>query len=126
MAVSNEVRALSNRAAVIGVGNTAYGSFPDTDEYGLGARALRLALEDGGIDKSEIDGLVVCRIPYYARMGEVLGIDPGWSITLPPHGRMSGIGLIEAALAVAAGQAKMVALLYRNTGRSPRRHYGRH
>ncbi len=95
------------------VGNTAYGSFPETDEYGLAAQAFRNAVAgDGGIDKSEIDGLLVCRIPYYARMGEVLGIDPRWSLTLPPHGRMSGIGLIEAALAVATGQAKMVALLY--------------
>lgn len=123
-AVSNNSKALSNRAAVIAVGNTAYGSFPETDEYGLAARAFKAALEDGGIDKSEIDGLVVCRIPYYARMGEVLGIDPSWSITLPPHGRMSGIGLIEAALAVATGQAKMVALLYSNTGRSRRVNYG--
>jgi acetyl-CoA acetyltransferase len=122
--VSDDPRALSNRAAVIGVGNTAYGSFPETDEYGLGARALKAALEDGGVAKSEIDGLVVCRIPYYARMGEVLGIDPRWSITLPPHGRMSGIGLIEAALAIATGQARMVALIYSNIGRSRRVNYG--
>ena len=122
--MSNDTKALSNRAAVIAVGNTAYGSFPETDEYGLAARAFKAALEDGGIDKSEIDGLVVCRIPYYARMGEVLGIDPSWSLTLPPHGRMSGIGLIEAALAVVTGQAKMVALLYSNTGRSRRVNYG--
>jgi len=115
---------LSNRAAVIGVGNTAYGSFPDTDEYGLAAQAFRAALEDGGIDKSEIDGLVVCRIPSYARMGEVLGLDPRWSLTLPPHGRMSGIGIIEAALAIATGQAKTVALLYSNIGRSRRVNYG--
>ncbi|HTZ76523.1 MAG TPA: thiolase family protein [Stellaceae bacterium] len=120
----NEAKSLSNRAAVIAVGNTAYGSFPETDEYGLAARAFKAALEDGGIDKSEVDGLVVCRIPYYARMGEVLGIDPGWSLTLPPHGRMSGIGLIEAAIAVATGQAKMVALLYSNIGRSRRVNYG--
>ena len=117
-------KSLSNQAAVIGVGNTAYGSFPETDEYGLAAHAFRNALEDGGIDKSEIDGLVTCRIPYYARMGEVLGIDPRWSLTLPPHGRMSGIGIIEAVLAVATGQARAVALLYANIGRSRRVNYG--
>ena len=101
MALSSEFKGLANRTAVIGVGNTAYGSFPELDEYGLAARAFRSALEDGGIDKSEVDGLVVCRIPYYARMGEVLGLDPRWSLTLPPHGRMSGVGLIEAAMAIA-------------------------
>jgi acetyl-CoA acetyltransferase len=124
MAVASETKGLGNRAAVVGVGNTAYGSFPETDEYGLAAQAFRAALDDGGIDKSEVDGLVVCRIPYYARMGEVLGLDPRWSLTLPPHGRMSGVGLIEAALAIATGQAKTVALLYSNIGRSRRVNYG--
>ncbi len=71
-------RSLSNRAAVIGVGNTAYGNFPETDEYGLAAQAFRQALDDCGLKKEAIDGLVTCRIPYSARMGEVLGIDPAW------------------------------------------------
>ena len=115
---------LRNKAAVIGVGTTKFGNFPDTDEYGLAADAFRAALADGGIDKRAIDGLVVCRIPSYARMGEVLGLDPRWSLTLPPHGRMSGIGIIEAALAIATGQASTVALLYANIGRSRRVNYG--
>jgi acetyl-CoA acetyltransferase len=122
--MDRELKRLANRAAVIGVGNTAYGSFPDTDEYGLAAQAFRNAIADCGIDKSEIDGLITCRIPYYARMGEVLGIDPHWSVTLPPHGRMSGVGIIESVLAIASGQARTVALLYANIGRSRRVNYG--
>ena len=120
----DDLKSLSNRAAVIGVGNTAYGSFPETDEYGLAAQAFKSAIADCGIDKNDVDGLVVCRIPYYARMGEVLGIDPRWTMTLPPHGRMSGIGIIEAVLALVTGQAKTVALLYSNIGRSRRVNYG--
>lgn len=119
-----ETASLRNRAAVVGVATTPYGSFPDTDEYGLAAKAFRGALEDSGLDRDNIDGLVVCRIPSYARMGEVLGLDPRWSLTLPPHGRMSGIGLIEAVLAIATGQATTVALLYANIGRSRRVNYG--
>jgi len=115
---------LKDQIAVIGVGNTRYGSFPDTDEYGLAAQAFRNAVNDCGISKNVIDGLLVCRIPYYARMGEVLGIDPRWTLTLPPHGRMSGMGLIEAALALSTGQAKYVALMYANIGRSRRVNYG--
>ena len=115
---------LRNQAAVIGVGTTPYGNFPHTDEYGLAAEAFRNALADGGIAKHQIDGLVTCRIPSYVRMGEILGLDPAWSLTLPPHGRMSGIGIIEAALAIAAGQASTVALLYANIGRSRRVNYG--
>ena len=41
---------LKNRAAVIGVGNTAYGNFPHVDEYGLAAEAFRNAVTDCGID----------------------------------------------------------------------------
>ena len=120
----SEFSELRNKTAVVGVGNTAYGSFPETDEYGLGAQAFKIALDDAGLDKSEIDGLLVCRVPYYARMGEVLGIDPRWTITLPGHGRMSGVGIVEAVAALAAGRAKYVALIYTNIGRSRRMNYG--
>ena len=80
---------------------------PDTDEYGLGAEAFSKAVADCGIDKNQVDGLLVCRVPYYARMGEVLGIDPRWTLSMPPHGRMSGMGLIEATIALASGQCEL-------------------
>lgn len=115
---------LKDRIAVIGVGTTRYGSFPELDEYGLVAWAFRDALEECGIEKKLIDGLLVCRIPYYARMGEVLGLEPRWTMTLPAHGLMSGIGIIEAATALAAGHCTYAALLYANIGRSRRVNYG--
>ncbi|MEI9927318.1 MAG: hypothetical protein WDN44_05895 [Sphingomonas sp.] len=67
---------LKNKIAVVGVGNTAYGSFPETSDYGLAAKAFKAALADCGLERDQIDGLLVCRIPYYARMGEILGLDP--------------------------------------------------
>jgi acetyl-CoA acetyltransferase len=115
---------LKDLAAVVGVGTTRYGNFPETDEYGLAAQAFKAALAECGLERDDVDGLITCRIPYYGRMGEVLGLDPRWSLTLPPHGRMSGIGIIEAVLALATGQATTVALLYANTGRSRRVNYG--
>jgi acetyl-CoA acetyltransferase len=115
---------LKNKTAVIGVGTTRYGNFPETDDYGLGAEAFRNAVEDCGIDKDDIDGLLVCRIPYYGRMGEILGLNPRWTMPLPPHGRMSGMGIVEAALALATGRANYVALIYANIGRSRRMNYG--
>ncbi len=119
-----DLKDLSDKIAVIGVGNTRYGNFPHIDEYGLAAQAFRNALDDSGLQKSKVDGMLVCRIPSYARMGEVLGINPRWSLTLPPHGRMSGMGIIEAATAIAAGHADYVALMYANIGRSRRVNYG--
>src|ERR1700729_3372926 len=119
-----EFNNLRNRVAVAGVGTTAYGSFPETDEYGLAAEAFRNALDDCKLDKSKIDGLLTCRIPSYSRVGEILGLDPRWTLSLPPHGRMSGMGIIEAALALATGRAKYVALVYANIGLSRRVFYG--
>jgi acetyl-CoA acetyltransferase len=57
-------------------------------------------------------------------MGEVLGLNPRWTMTLPGHGRMSGMSIIEAMLALETGAAKYVALIYTNIGRSRRVNYG--
>src|ERR1700749_1001687 len=109
---------LKDKIAVIGVGNTKYGNFPEIDDYGLAAQAFRNAVADCGIDKNKIDGLLVSRIPYYARMGEILGLNPRWTITLPGHGRMSGMGIIEAASAISTGLCDYAVLLYANIGRA--------
>src|SRR5689334_12856712 len=119
-----DAKELKNKIAVVGVGNTKYGNFPHTDDYGLAAQAFKNAVADCGIDKNQIDGLLVSRIPYYARMGEILGLNPRWTITLPAHGRMSGMGIIEAAAAIAAGLCNYAVLLYANIGRSRRVNYG--
>ena len=37
--MSDPLLALRNKIAVVGVGNTRYGSFPDISDYGLGAQA---------------------------------------------------------------------------------------
>ena len=120
----DSLKKLKDRIAIVGVGNTAYGNFPDIDDYGLGARAFRNAIEDCGLEKSKIDGLITCRIPYYARMGEILGLNPRWTVQLPPHGRMSGMAIIEAAAALDAGLCDYAALIYANIGRSRRVNYG--
>ena len=119
-----DMRALKDRIAVVGVGTTAYGSFPEISDYGLAARAFKAALDDCGLPKSAIDGLTCTRIPEYVRMGAVLGIDPKWTLHTPAHGRMSGIAIIEAMMALASGAVTHVALLYANIGRSRRRNYG--
>jgi len=118
------MRELKDKVAVVGVGNTAYGNFPEIDEYGLGARAFRRAVEDCWLDKDRVDGLLVCRIPFYLRMGEILGLRPRWTQQMPGHGRMSGMAIAEAAMALAAGAADYVALIYGNIGRSRRVNYG--
>ena len=119
-----QMDALKNKVAIVGVGTTEYGNFPQFNDYALGAKAFKAAVEDCGIDKNQIDGLVCCRVPFYARMGEVLGLNPRWTLQMPPHGRMSGMAIIEAMLAIETGAADYVALIYTNIGRSRRVNYG--
>lgn len=117
-------RRLSGKYAVAGVGQSRYGKFPDKDDFHLAADAFADAIADCGLDKAQIDGLAVCRVPHYARMAEIIGIEPRWTLQTPPHGRMSGISIIEALAALDAGYANYVVLLYANIGRSRRVQYG--
>lgn len=115
---------LKDRVAIVGVGNTAYGNFPHTDDYGLAAEAFKRAVDDCGLDKDQVDGLGLCRVPHYVRMGEILGLNPHWTVQFPAHGRMSAMAIIEAAAALDAGLCHYVALIYANIGRSRRVNYG--
>jgi acetyl-CoA acetyltransferase len=115
---------LSRRAAIAGVGTTAWGSFPELSEEALAARAFAAALQDCGLEKKQIDGLVTCRLPSYVRTAATLGLDPRWTLQVPAHGRMSGMAIIEAMMAIECGAADHVALLYANVGRSRRVQYG--
>ncbi|MFZ4742921.1 MAG: thiolase family protein [Betaproteobacteria bacterium] len=118
------MKALKKKIAIVGVGTTAYGDFPEISDYGLAAQAFKNALDDCGLEKQQIDGMVCCRLPYYVRMGAILGINPQWTVQLPPHGRMAGMSIIEAMMALECGAATHVALLYANIGRSRRVNYG--
>ncbi|MBX9749232.1 MAG: hypothetical protein K5Q68_06410, partial [Roseococcus sp.] len=94
------------------------------DSYGLGCEALNAALDDAGLKPSDIDGLIVSRIPSYERFAEMMGINPQYCLLTETPGRFSGVSLALAAQAIATGAAKTVALVYGNNGRSVRMNYG--
>ena len=99
---------LRDATCVVGVGNTAYGNFPETDAYGLGADALNAALEDAGLAASDIDGLIVHRIPSYERFAEVFGLSgQTYGAQLPSSGRMSSVSIMMAAMALHAGELRV-------------------
>ena len=123
-------QAFKDSVAVVGVGNTDFGAMyrdldPERSSYVLGAYAFQQALADAGLKKSDVDGLVVCRIPNYGRMAEVLGMrDLSVSNSFDGAGRMAGVTLTYAAMAVSCGLAKTVACVYGNDGRSVGARYG--
>jgi acetyl-CoA acetyltransferase len=115
---------LRDKVCIAGVATTPYGSFPESDSYGLGADALKLALADAGLERDDIDGLLVCRIPSYERFALMTGINPQFCLPIDMAGRFASVSVMVAAQAIATGAAKTVALVYGNNGRSNRMYYG--
>jgi acetyl-CoA acetyltransferase len=106
------------------VGNTPFGKLPGNSPYDLGIWALKEALADAGLAKGDLDGVIVNRIPDYQRFCELMGISPRFALVTPGQGRMSGNSIQIAALAIANGLAKTIALVYGNNGRSSGDQYG--
>jgi acetyl-CoA acetyltransferase len=81
-------------------------------------------MEDCGIKRTQIDGLIVNRIPDYQRFAEIAGMDPQFALVTPGQGRMSGNSIEIAAAAIEAGLAHTIALVYGNNGKSSGDQYG--
>lgn len=117
---------LSNEVAVVGVGESDYGrdyqrsrSGGSSDRYLLGAVALRRALADAGLGKDDLDGLIVGAPLVYERTAEVFGIEPRWG------GSGGAIDAVfQAVMAITAGLASTVALVYGNDQRTVGTAYG--
>ena len=110
--------------AIIGVGNTAYGNFPEEDSNSLAVKAFKNALLDANIQAKDIDGIVTHRVGNYQKICEMTGINPEFISIQPPNGRLCGVSIQIAALALMTGQAKTIALFYGNDGKSGGSTYG--
>lgn len=124
------VTEIRDKTAIVGVGTTEFGPRyrvldPEATTYDLAAEAFEAALADSGLKKSDVDGLISARIPSYNRLADVLGIrHPRIVNTFEGTGRMSGVALQTAVMAVVTGQADVVACVYGNNGRSAGARYG--
>jgi acetyl-CoA acetyltransferase len=118
---------LSKVAAVVGVGHTDWaadyaavrGGDVKHDSYGLAAISFNRALKEAGLGRSDIDGLIVGPTTAYERLGEVLGLDVRWG------GQADAmLAVIQATMAIHAGLAEVVAIVYGNNQRSGAVQYG--
>jgi acetyl-CoA acetyltransferase len=118
---------LSRVAAVAGVGHTDWPADYAAvrkgdvrqDSYGYAALAFKAALADAGIDRDQVDGLIVGPTTAYERVGEVLGLDVRWG------GQADAmLAVIQACMAIHAGLAEVVAIVYGNNQRSASVNYG--
>ncbi len=119
-----------DRVAIVGVGTTRFGElYRDRDAkrsaFDLGAEAFTAALNDAGLEKDAVDGIVCARLPSYVRMADMLGLRrPRFCLGVEGAGRMSAVALQIAAAAIENGLADTIALIYGNNGRSAGATYG--
>ena len=102
---------LTDRTAIVGIGQTAFGKGLPDSELSLACQAISLALDDCGISPHEVDGLVSFTMEPYREFEVARNVGLG-DITFFAQigfGGGAGCGVITtAALAVAAGQADVV------------------
>ena len=113
------------QAAIAGVGASRQGKLPGESPLSLATEALRAALDDSGIKKSEIDGLLT--MPgttspegpkHYLAVGEHLGIDPRYTGSLSMGGATAGALVQQAAMAISTGLANVVLCIFGDTART--------
>ena len=110
--MTDTAQAMRDRTAVSGVG-LLLGKYPERTSLSLAVEAYDIALADAGLDRKDVDGIIQLSYGYdYDRFLEAVGADvryayQGWS-----HGRFVAPMLQHAAMAVATGMAKAVAIVH--------------
>ena len=126
------MNSLKDKIAIVGVGATRQGKLPGSTPVTLGTEAFKLALEDSGLHKGQIDGLLT--MPgttspegslNYLRMGETLGIDPKYTGSMTMGGGTCGALIQNAAMAIESGMADYVACVFADTARTGNYRFGR-
>ena len=107
---------LRNKCAVVGAGNSRLGKVPGVSALGLLEEAMKNALDDAGLNITDVDGLI-CRGPdeiytLHQVVGERLGINTTFSTTLTNGGASQVLGVALAVMAIDAGMASCVLVGY--------------
>ena len=116
---------MRGQTAIVGVGATSQGKLPGSTALGLGIDAARRALDDAGLDKSEVDALLT--MPgttspegpkNFLRLGEAIGVNPRYAGSLTMGGATGLVLLQQASLAIAAGLANVALCVFGDAART--------
>ncbi|GAA4672909.1 thiolase family protein [Pseudonocardia yuanmonensis] len=101
------------QVAVVGIGRTEVARVSPRSALDFSAEALRLALDDAGLHRDDVDGLFTnVGFPLavdYDRMAEAFGLRLRAAMQTWSHGRFVGPALQAAVQAVALGTAEVAA-----------------
>ncbi|MBI2371745.1 MAG: thiolase family protein, partial [Deltaproteobacteria bacterium] len=100
---------LKDRYAIVGVGHTKMGKQPELSNYALQLEAVKHALDDAGLRKEDVDGVIThshllgaIRV-HHQHLSQRLGIDTSFGVSLSSGGATSCLMVQMAALAIEAG-----------------------
>jgi len=103
-----------NRIVIAGVGETEQGKIPDKSSFQFLSLASKLAIEDAGIKKSDVDGLVTAfslvehTFMHCTTFADYFGMRPRFFSSIAVGGATAVWMVAEAAMAIASGQAEVV------------------
>ena len=122
-------RSFAGRTAIVGIATSdfraLYGRDPERTREELATHAIRGALDDAGLDKSQIDGLVTGGTAHYEPIAYRAGLtDVRFVADYPSAGRMCAVALMHAAMAVEHGLANYVVLFNSVCFRSQQNRFG--
>ncbi|MCY4262315.1 MAG: thiolase family protein [Candidatus Dadabacteria bacterium] len=111
-----ETRELLKKKKVViaGVGETEQGKIPDKSSFHFLSEASKLAIEDAGIKKEDVDGLVTAfslvehTFMHCTTFADYFGMNPRFFSSVAVGGATAVWMAAEAAMAIASGQAEVV------------------
>ena len=111
-----EARELLKKKKIViaGVGETEQGKIPDKSSFHFLSQASKLAIEDAGIKKTDVDGLVTAfslvehTFMHCTTFADYFGLRPGFFSSVAVGGATAVWMVAEAAMAIASGQADTI------------------
>jgi len=103
-----------NKIVIAGVGETEQGKIPDKSSFHFLSLATKLAIEDAGIKKSDVDGLITAfslvehTFMHCTTFADYFGLRPKFFSSVAIGGATAVWMAAEAAMAIASGQAEVV------------------
>ena len=116
---SSDSRIAARDATLVGLGMSEMGRIYDVTASELAVRAVRNALDDAGLGLSEVDGLLI-NTGITGAIGITLQRDLGLRdlrllSEIQSFGSSAGVMVAQAAMAIAAGTASVVACVFADT-----------
>lgn len=115
---------LQQRVAISGVGESDIGSLPEKDSINLYADAILAAIEDAGLEKADVDGvltgysIVDPQLMHSTVVCDYLGITPRFNASLRVGGATPFVGVCHAASAIRQGQCENVVVAFGDNRRT--------